>query len=381
MASDQVETRKLTSQCLCKAVNFIITVPVSKLPLPTHLCHCPICRYTHGTLCIFHAPVPLGIQPEFIAPSSREALTGYRHSQAAATRFFCKTCGCHIGDEDLDIDPTTGKPEWRVATSNFDDHSESTFQIRFHFFTNAAPGGGLYQWLPKMGDREVKQWSPPPGSKDFPIPPAEPPTQEFDSEGREVLRAECHCGGVSFAVPRPTRPESTSSKFIQQFISPLDKNKWVAVLDTCDDCRLVDGAQVIPWTFVPLAQTQPRIPPDLKFGTLVTYKSSPSVLRAFCGVCGATVFFSSDEETDPNGNDTIVDLSVGILRAPEGPTADNWLTWRTGRLSFHGSGKRFDPVFAESLAKGFDEWGRKTYGESPNFDIGGLSWSETVAQK
>ena len=322
----------------------------------------------------------MGVQPKFVAPSSRAELVGYIHSKdAAAERLFCKTCGCHVGDEDLVADPTTGEVEWRVATSNFDDHSEKTFRIGAHYFTSAAPGGGLYDWLPTMGERKVGSWSPPAGSKDFPIPRADPPKQEFDAQGREVLRAECHCGGVSFTIPRPNRPESTQSKFIQQYISPLDSNKWLAVLDTCDDCRLVNGTHVIPWTFIPLAQTEPRIPQDLKFGTLVTYQSSPTVQRAFCGVCGATVFFTCEERTDPSGKETVVDLSVGILRAPEGPNAENWLTWRTGRLAWHESGKRFDPVFADSLAKGFDAWGRERYGESPGFSIGESTWASTAA--
>ncbi|KAH8882941.1 DUF636 domain protein [Thozetella sp. PMI_491] len=369
MASDE-EVKILTARCYCKAVHFTVSVPVSKLPLPTHLCHCPICRYTHGTLCIFHAPLPVGIEPEFVAPSSLDVVTGYTHKEdPAAERYFCSTCGCHIGDIDLEADPATGKKEWRVATSIFDDHSDSSFLIRSHVYTEAAAGGGLANWLHKVGEREMRTWNPEPENPDLPIPSRAAPKQEFDEQGREVLRAECHCGGVSFTVPRPDRPETTGSDFIKTFVSPLEPNKWLACVDVCDDCRLVDGAHAIAWTFIPLAQTQPRIPPDLKFGTLVPYRSSPAALRAFCGVCGATVFYTHDDRT-PSEEEAVADIAVGILRAPEGPLAEKWLTWRTGRLAWHGSGSRYDRTFTEGLATGMDEWGKKTYGESPSFPIG-----------
>jgi hypothetical protein len=130
----------------------------------------------------------------------------------------------------------------------------------------------------------------------------------------------------------------------------------------------VSGTHVVAWTFVPLAQTSPRIPRDLKFGTLTSYKSSPGITRAFCGDCGATVFYSCDD-LDRADDEHIVDLSVGILRAPEGPTAENWLTWRTVTLGWLNNGKRYDPVFVESLAEALSAWGRDKYGQSSSFDF------------
>ncbi|KAB5576344.1 DUF636 domain protein [Coniochaeta sp. 2T2.1] len=366
-------SKTLTAQCHCKSIRFTVTIHASSLPLPVHLCHCPTCRYTHGTLCIFHASLPRGIQPEFVAPSSLSNATGYVHPHGALSeRLFCSTCGCHFGDRDLAADKDTGKPEWRVATSIFDQHGEDTFQIRSHCFTDSALAGGLYDFLPKMGDRPVHVWNPSKEDKTWPPPPSEKdrPRQEFDERGNERLRAKCYCGGVSFTIPRPTIPEVTGDGFISQFVSPLEKDKWVACLDACNDCRLVDGTHVTAWTFVPLALLEPKIGQDLKIGTAKVYQSSEKVLRTFCGVCGATVFFDCAERR-PSEKSHVIDVAVGILRAPEGVLAERWLTWRSGRVGWLEDGEGFDPIFARSLAKGHDEWGRQKYGRSLDFKIPG----------
>src|SRR5438552_3056114 len=42
--------KTLTAQCFCKSVHYEISLPTSSFPLKVHLCHCSICRHTHGTL-------------------------------------------------------------------------------------------------------------------------------------------------------------------------------------------------------------------------------------------------------------------------------------------------------------------------------------------
>ena len=369
-------SKTLTAQCYCKAIHFTVTIPTSSLPLPVHLCHCPTCRYTHGTLCIFHASLPRGMQPEFISPSSLSSATGYVHKHGALSeRLFCSTCGCHFGDRDLEQPDkeTTGNPDWRVATSIFESHGEDTFQIRSHCFTSSALAGGLYDWLPDLDGRQVHVWNPSPDDKRWPPPPSEAerrPRQEFDAGGNERLRAECHCGGVSFTIPRPTVPEVVRDEFVSKFVSPVEEDKWMATLDACRDCRLVDGTHVTAWTFVPLALLEPRVGQDLRIGTAKVFASSEGVLRTFCGVCGATVFYDCKERR-PSAESHVVDVAVGILRAPEGVLTERWLTWRTGRVGWYESGEEFDPVFARSLARGIDEWGKQKYGRSLTFDIVG----------
>lgn len=212
----------------------------------------------------------------------------------------------------------------------------------------------------------MKVWNPQPDSTKVKY---EPPEQEFDTEGNEVLRAECHCGGVSFTIPRPTVPAVTEDPIFSKCVSPVDKNKWCACVDACDDCRLTSGAHTIAWTFVPRALLRPPMPVDLApYGTMKTYASSPGVLRSFCGKCGASVILACDESR-PTPEQEVVDVSVGLLRAPEGILAEEWLTWRAGRLSWMESAGKFYPVFAKSLAEGFKKWSIEKYGDAPNFSV------------
>jgi hypothetical protein len=106
----------------------------------------------------------------------------------------------------------------------------------------------------------------------------------------------------------------------------------------------------------------------LQLGTSRTFVSSKGVIRTFCGTCGATVFFSSEERIRNDG-ERVVDIAVGLLRAPEGIAAEDWLTWRTGLIGFAPSGERFDADFTKSLKQGFETWGRNKYGTTLSFDI------------
>ncbi|KAK2613300.1 hypothetical protein N8I77_000221 [Diaporthe amygdali] len=367
MADANSAIKTLTASCYCKAVRFSVDVPTSKLPLPVHLCHCSICRYTHGTLCIFHTELPSGIVPKFIAPSSKSNLTGYKHAHAQAERFFCTTCGSHIGDQDIEAPEDAGpnaEKEWRVSISVFAEQGDHVFQIKTHCFTEGSTGGtGLFQFLPKIGDRQIRIFNPGPdsgwwsaGMKD------EPPKQEFDADGNEVLRAGCHCGGVSFTIPRPTVPAVKHDPFISRYVSPTEERKWKAFLDVCDDCRINAGVHVVAWVPVPRALIQPPMPFGLApYGTLKTYVSSEGTLRGFCGDCGATMIFSCDSRT-PTPEQQIISVPAGVLRAPEGVLAEKWVTWR-GCLANFKSGHRFDPHFANSLLEGLENWSTKQYGK------------------
>ncbi|KAK0718582.1 Mss4-like protein [Lasiosphaeria miniovina] len=381
----------LTAQCYCKSVHFTVTVPTSALPLPVHLCHCHICRHTHGTLCTFHAPLPAGISPVFIAPSFLEtSLTGYTHSdQAASTRFFCKTCGCHIGDRDREAPADGTAPAWRVATSIFDTHAASVFDIRTHVFTprdgdGSGSGSGLHWWLPSINGRAVRTWNPEPGDPTFPIPAPAPPAREVDAQGRERLRAECHCGGVSFSLPRP---DDVHADIAAMSTDNREKglSAWNAVVDVSDASRLVSGAHAVAWASVPRAALDPAVPADLRFGSLVPYESPyEGSRRAFCGVCGAIVFYYSGGGDGGGGDgggggggggdvDT-VRVAVGILRAPDGVLALDWLMFRTANVETGlagGGGQRvraFDGVFTEALTQGLRDWGWETHGLYSNFE-------------
>ncbi|KAG7288266.1 hypothetical protein NEMBOFW57_007797 [Staphylotrichum longicolle] len=348
--------KTLTAQCHCKSVHFTVGVPTSALPLPVHLCHCSICRYTHGTLCSFHAPLPKGVEPDFVAPSSIESsLTGYIHSpQAASERFFCTTCGCHIGDRDLTPDPDTGKPEWRVATSIFTATDDDTFQIRSHCFTTPSTEPNLATWLPSLaGGRALHTWNPQPGDPQFPLASDRPPVPVInpDDRSKNLLTAQCHCASVRFTIAPPAdreaahpllsrylrasapRPRRQTAAAPTTTTTPLRAPtgpttlKRVACLCLCRDCRLTSGAHAVGWTFVPASAIRPALSaePGLELegvggAAMRVYRSSEGVRRGFCGRCGATVFYVADAEERVSREDgeRVVDVAVGVLRDWEG---------------------------------------------------------------
>ncbi|GKT51456.1 uncharacterized protein ColSpa_11637 [Colletotrichum spaethianum] len=364
VAETQVDMKTLTAQCYCKAVHFNLTLPASSLPLKVHLCHCSICRYTHGTPCIFHAPLPSGIAPDFIAPSSLSSLTAYRHSTASSTRYFCSTCSCHIGDVGVDDD------DWVISASMFDankDDVPATWDIRTHVNTASAPGGGLYNWLPRIAGADMRVWNP----EDPKANETTSPGREVGIDGEEVLRAQCHCGGVSFTISRP-KAAMVDDQAYKKWLSPIDSTKWIACLDVCDDCRLQTGAHAVGWAFIPESCISPQVPEDLSIGTSKKFASSEGVLRSFCGTCGATVmgYFDCDGARRQADGNRLLNVATGILRAPEGVLAEKWLTWRTGRVAWAESGRRYDSALTEALGEGLASWGREMHGQAHDFSTG-----------
>lgn len=78
----------------------------------------------------------------------------------------------------------------------------------------------------------------------------------------------CLCGAVKFVATFPT--------------------KWVAHCH-CTMCRRAHGAAFVTWVSVPAGQFEMN---DLQ-GLLRTYESSAGALRQFCGRCGASLVFRS----------------------------------------------------------------------------------------
>lgn len=387
-ASKSPATLRLTAHCLCRSLHFTVSLPLSSLPLSSHLCHCSVCRYTHGTPCIFHVVPPRGTKPVFVSPSSLEAsCTGYawesNGTKAKSTRYFCSTCGCHMGDVGAAGGPDEG--EWVLATSIFEPLTKEELarqglgeeakqflgmkwqRITSHTFTESAPGG-LHEWLPRLAGIDgkdgpvVKIWNPDPNDPEYKDNSAAPaPVPEVGPHGEERLRAQCHCGGVSFTIPRPSvSVKDTDGFFVYaRPVGPVDK--WRTTLDACDDCRLVNGTHIVGWTFIPRRSILPPMGADLLLGTSKTYASSPNVLRSFCGRCGATVFYTDFKQQKPDDTH-VVDLATGILRSPDGPMARDWLTWRTGGMSFFESGLRFEREFAQGLLDGMKKWAEEHEG-------------------
>ncbi|KFY06101.1 hypothetical protein V491_08857 [Pseudogymnoascus sp. VKM F-3775] len=183
-----------------------------------------------------------------------------------------------------------------------------------------------------------------------------------------MLGASCYCGTVKFHITRPT-PESTLPKsqypdliipYLRrspEIVNPNDRKWWIrgnrylAGICACNSCRRCSGFDMQTWAFIPRANIfmhHPDKPRPLDFsnlpeGMLRSYNSSPGVTREFCPGCGATVFWHNTDRPE------LIDVSVGLFRAPDGARAESWLDWWKERVSFaedrrgpHGS--LWDPV-------------------------------------
>ncbi|KAL2810557.1 Mss4-like protein [Aspergillus granulosus] len=353
-----MSTKTLTAHCHCRSTHFTLTVPIASLPLKAHLCHCTLCRTTHGTAASFHTPLPQGVNPDFIAPSSWDNLTAYLPPGSKEPLYFCSTCGCHVGV----LNPSG---IWGTSISILEGGNKENeiWVIDEHIYTErgSTGDGGIAELVPKIAGKELRVWNP--EKKGTGLPMSTIQTTKHEEQGEDVLLAQCNCGGVSFTISRP-REEFINSPRSAGWIYPTDKSKWLAVFDLCTDCRLLTGAHVNTWLFVPKDHTNPPVPPDLVFGTMKRYESTPGeVSRTFCGTCGATVFAYVERRSG------IVDVATGILRAKDGVMLKDWAVWRTARVGFLDDGLKYDKDFSEGLDQGTREWGSRVHGGVVDFRI------------
>jgi hypothetical protein len=342
------------------------------LPVRNITCSCNICRYCTGVL--YLSTLHLKERPIFV-----DKLREYRASSKVA-RYFCGECGSHI----LILD--TAHNSWQACAGVVDrvvDPPKEPVQLEQyvqHEFIGDTTDGGLMVCLAAPQGREIpffmqapegeepvtveprKRLSPFLPSSGRPIPPIDP-SQPAESRTTEKLFASCHCGGVQFNITRPSETSSECSSPWPDLMVPYHSgspdnpedikwwlraagSKYLAGTCACRSCRLASGVPIQTWAFVPKVNIQKLdgSPLDFTLGSLRQHNSSPGCYRDFCDTCGATVFWHCDERPD------LIDISVGILRAPEGSRAENWLEWWTKRLSFKE--QALDAVLAAQLENG-----------------------------
>lgn len=282
-----------------------------------------------------HAAVP-DLDVDFASFTAYEATKGVK-------KYFCTTCGAHMfdrGDEDDD--------DWYIAVALV-DAEEGIWEWKGHYFVGSTGDGGVAVLMHEVEDsdgrgkrrlplhdswgtkdekfRDGGDWVRPSARDEEKVGVYEHAKNEKDDR----LLAQCHCGGVSFYIARPTGSESFKDVKDEGLI-PKDKTKWFGSFDACDSCRLVSSTPLVSWIFptpsaITLADGSPY-PTDGSLGTAKKYSTSPGVNRTFCGTCGATVTYGCDDRKE------LVDVAAGLLRAPSGARAEDWIEWRTWRLSY-----------------------------------------------
>ncbi|KAK9413162.1 putative Mss4-like protein [Seiridium unicorne] len=322
------EKRSSDARCHCRRFQFIITLPASSLPL-------------NGMI-------------------STAATAAIRAAPLGTLKRFCLLACSPNGRM------ARSKTSWLAIKSPAATESAHFVLIaRVMSGTWIRPvssvGGRAVNWLPKLAGREVLHLSP--GDRDAP----EKCEPVVGPDGEERLRAECCCGGVSFTISRSSQ-ETINDEYMGQYVSPTDPRKRKAFLDMCRDCGRLSGTSVSPWLLVPRIVLGPEVPPDLKIGTIRTYSSSKRNTRGFCGVCGATVFLRTTLRT-PTERQAVLNVGMGILRAPEGMRAENWVSWRTANIAWANDARSYDADLTEALVTGHRHWGVETTGEALDFPV------------
>ncbi|UPX20544.1 uncharacterized protein EKO05_0010773 [Ascochyta rabiei] len=312
-----IATRTFHATCHCRASTLSFTVPTASLPLPVHFCHCGICRHATGTYFTAGASIPEPI-------TDTSTFTAYESSDHL-TRWFCSTCGAHL----LANTPLGGATKWFVSAPSV-DAEEDVWDFAGHVYVDSTGDGGLAALMTRIGGREVGLWD---ERSDRSAPWHQASTGSKSDAMKNIpdeqLHARCQCGGIEFYVSRPTGDETFTE--IDEDNVRKHKDKWLAIHDVCNTCRLTISTFVVSWFFpsrnhITLTDGS-SYPDDGLFGTARAYKSSAGVDRTFCGKCGAAVSYVSEERSN------VVDVAVGLLRTDDA-RAEDWLEWRTCKLAF-----------------------------------------------
>ncbi len=83
----------------------------------------------------------------------------------------------------------------------------------------------------------------------------------------------------------------------------------------CNSCRRASGAAAVAW----LTVNRPQL--EWLAGRPSLFRSSPGVIRRFCGICGSAIGYENEN------NPTTVDITTASLDDPNRfpPTAEVWL--------------------------------------------------------
>lgn len=394
----------LTISCLCGAIHKRLLSDRPHL-LPSDA---EVDRHGSGVLFVSHLAInPLGHQ-------NLSGLACYESGDG--TRFFCSTCGCHVFQK-LTVSPaltslahnlgyeqppteffavatgaiieTPDKQEWpRLGRIPMDDTLD----------------GGLGPWLP-IAEMKERTQSPETEATPQSTDNSVPATCGCGNVNLLIQRPRELLSIVSKSQDETKLPYSPYPDLMFPYkTTPKDKldnpsdekwylrrtgeeSKYLAGTCACKSCRLSTGHEIQTWAFIPRVAISISIPPDstttgtessiptigtpqhtgsyvpLDFEVLEnlpagrnplrSYESSPGVLREFCHVCGATVFWHSKIRPD------LIDVSVGLLQAREGARAESLLEWWRDRCSFAEDAgldrKGWVKDWAEGLIQGLEE--------------------------
>jgi hypothetical protein len=251
---------------------------------------------------------------------------------------FCTNCGCNVffhhgsdgrwlacaGITEIKGENKADGPQARKSVS----------KIGYHEFVGDTSDGGIAVHLTKVGGRDVPCYGEDPdvsGAERLQPDELDKLLAETDTAAAsrgKFLEASCRCGSCRLRIASPIYKDSDEGWYLPKH----DRNKYYARFCCCQSCRLTLGFSLQPWAYIPPSQIQTSDGSPVIFGLetgkagqfdkLKHYQSSDTVLRSFCGECGATIFYQSFERP------YVVDVSVGVLRSKVGNAmVGEWLEW------------------------------------------------------
>lgn len=342
MASTDDSTVTLTAHCLCKANTFTTQVPRSQLPLPAPICHCWSCRHVTGAL--YTSDVRW---PEPRADVDVSKLKAYSFTPRV-NMLFCPTCSTPMFWEMLS---EPGKP-LGVFTGALKNDEVMLIKFIEQGYVGDTVDGGASVWLqnangdgPQCRRFKSEEEGADPGDA---LPVDWPQPSEligFKKRTEDSIPVRCRCKGVDLVLHSGDYT-GIEKEDLPWNVDP-ETHKLSTVFCGCDSCRLQGGIDLWYWAFFDLKHLSaanevnpfPKSKHELKafideknpvVGSLAYYASATraGVLRFFCGTCSATVFFAQDERPE------LLDVSVGLLDAPDGARAEGFLSWSFGEIDF-----------------------------------------------
>ena len=333
-------TTALKASCLCKSAEHELTLPASCLPLPLTFCHCNSCRHYLGTLNLTTAVLPGSYKPSSDLISKLKVYDFFDR----ITDYFCPLCGTHMLFYVKHTNGYLNSPGyWAVHTGTL-ERADGVLDPDVHWFIGDTLDGGFADFLTSVEDKIIPRYAGFKGRTDeLPLYWKSPEGTQITPSSSNKLHCYCKCRGVEFWIDKPD-----------------DGRKLHASLCACNSCRLDTGMEWTGWTSVPTVKVtldvEGKVPFSVPFGTLKDYRSSHDVLRYHCDTCGATAFYQKYDKTD------IVDVAIGLMDAPEGARAEDWLEWKTAGLDFREDALPRARSLTLAVEYGLEEYSKRKLG-------------------
>lgn len=189
------DNTELNVTCHCKAHKHTFSIPTSLLPFKAYFCHCDSCRHVTGAPAANYFTIPQEVsQPDL------KDLIKYKTSEGTG-RYFCGSCGTHLYVKD------EGSNDICVA-GGVTDKAEGIYEVVGHEFVADTKDGGISEFLPKIGNRQMCRAAAWPGkSEELPLgwTASDRGSAEMPEDRKDTIQAHCHCKGVAITVRRPSK--------------------------------------------------------------------------------------------------------------------------------------------------------------------------------